>query len=55
MSKIVKNNKENTTGTFYRTYSSGIIEENNFSSILRQLDANASTIDDLTIEAESLF
>jgi hypothetical protein len=51
MSKIVKNNKENTTGTFYRTYSSDFADENHFSSILKQLDANASTIDDLTLEA----
>ena len=51
MSKIVKNNKENTTGTFYRTYSTGIADENYFSSILKQLDSNANTLDDLTLEA----
>lgn len=51
MSKIVKNNKENTTGTFYRTYSTGIPDENYFSSILKQLDSNANTLDDLTLEA----
>lgn len=55
MNRIITNNKENTTGTFYQTYAGSIQEERLFSSTRKVLDANLSTIDNLTMEVKCLL
>lgn len=55
MSKPTQNMKDNTYNTFYTTHLNSYNDGQAFSAYKNLFEANSDTIDNLTIEAETLL